>query len=501
MPPSSKSNRIYAAQKADEAAREIIGEVVNILGSHQMWGDGECYSAGIPVSAGRSMLDAQKFRLNWYLLRRRELGKISRLLTERNWFVEPVTKMRHSIISYGFRFDTKEAREWAQADKENPYDFQAVHDDLLHEYLVSTNVVAIWKKNPEPNTLPYVWVPDVEDLEYRCDCGESSLVVSLKSRKLDAATAALLGERMADCVKRGKNFLLTKNDLEWDFEVLKSGKRDSQFTAPSITGILDDIDFIEAVKVGDWNGAWARREMLRITKKGSSPSSGANAGRAVNNAKPKELQAILKAMKSIKGKQELVTNWDQESDWLVFPKDHFHKEIVENALSRLLMWGGYPAALLLRTEAQVAGVSPALLMRERANTDAFRLRFKTMLMRIFNAPSFKKNFPSAPRLEPEWSDKHLYSPKELQEFMEKASSGFMSVPTVRQKFLGVDDDEESEKVRESHDRRKDFSPPWETRQGLLPMLFPDEFVGKGNAAGGGPGGAEPGAPGRPSDNI
>jgi len=28
---------------------------------------------------------------------------------------------------------------------------------------------------------------------------------------------------------------------------------------------LRDLDFIEAVRVGDWNGAWSRREILRHT--------------------------------------------------------------------------------------------------------------------------------------------------------------------------------------------------------------------------------------------
>ena len=77
------------------------------------------------------------------------------------------------------------------------------------------------------------------------------------------------------------------------FAILKEGRTGQPPPPPALTSILDDLDFIEAVRVGDWNGADSRREVIRHTKMGGGVSSGPNAGTARNNAKSAEVKAII----------------------------------------------------------------------------------------------------------------------------------------------------------------------------------------------------------------
>jgi len=84
------------------------------------------------------MIDAQKFRINWYGLCRRQLGKIARLVVERNWFARPVHQLNMALYGSGFTFADPKAAAWAAAGS---YPFRRIHDDILDEWLVSDAAV------------------------------------------------------------------------------------------------------------------------------------------------------------------------------------------------------------------------------------------------------------------------------------------------------------------------------------------------------------------------
>ena len=199
-----------------------------------------------------------------------------------------------------------------------------------------------------------------------------------------------LGDKLWDAMRRGVKFKIVKGDPEsgYDFAVMKSGKSTAPFP-PSMTGVMDDLDYIEAVRVGDWNGAWARREMIRHTKKGFGVSSGPNAGTTRNNAKYAELQSIVAAMKKIVGKQDLATNFDQLIEWVIFPKDHWTAEMIAEAKSRLFFWAGIFGVLLLKTDSQITGLSAFLMDRMRVEVEEFRHRFASFYQ------AFSARHPSA----------------------------------------------------------------------------------------------------------
>lgn len=441
------------------------------------------------------MIDLQKFRSNFYKQKPKELFMLSRLLGERNWFVRPVREINRAIYGAGFQFASQEAREWVKPKDSLPvYDFTGLHADLLAEYLTSDAVVALWRKRTPSGRFPVVEVPHLEHLEYTCVAGVRKLSVTLERvTGLKDSDRERYGDKLFTALKSGKKLELDDEDDEWAFEVFKSGKRNSPFGPPSVTAILDDLDFIEAIKVGDWNGAWARREILRLTKKGYSTSSGQNAGRTTNHAKTGELKAIQKAMKEIFGKADIVSNFDQDTAWLTFPPEFFKHEALVGPVSRMLHWAGFAGVLLMQTEAKITGISPALMKRLRDQVLEFRKGFGEFLARIFNSESFR-NGQDVPYLEPTWSQQALYLPKEFTEWLSyAATNGLMSPPTQRE-MLDLDDTRESERMAEAHKHRANYTPPFEPRQGLVTALFPDDF--KGTPAK--PGAEEPGDPGRPS---
>lgn len=467
------------SRRADEvtlnaSAMELLTRAVELLASGQQVTPDLFRSAGIPVSSGKTMLEAQKFRANWYGLPRKVLGPIARLASHRNWFAAPVHRLNLDYYGNGFAFDSQEARDWAAF-----YPFGRAHDDLLDEYLVSSAAVAFWRTDPDPGTLPVIEVPDCEAVEYEVIGGIPQITVQVARRaKLTEEHRAAMGAKMWTAVTTGKPLVIRQGKETEDgfaFAILKTGKTTQPLPPPALTSILDDLDFIEAVRVGDWNGAYARREIIRHTKKGAGVTSGPNAGTARGNAKYAEIKAIIKAMSRIVGKTDLATNYDQTVDWMTFPADFFNGEMMEGAHRRLIFWGGFAAGLLLKTDSQMSGLSALLYDRLRAQVESFRARFGVFLADIFNAPSFRVHFPDAPRLVPQWSVKHLYSAEALLKLGAFASTHAVLAPQSLRELFGADDARESKLMREAQSRREDFTPPYEPRQGLLPGLFPEDF--------------------------
>jgi hypothetical protein len=466
-----------ASSRKDAAAAErLLSRAIDMFAAEVPIPPSAITSAGIPISGGKTMMDAQKFRVNWYGLERKQLGRIARLVAARNWFAAPVHRLNKSLYGGGFQLKDPAARKWAAL---GTYPFKRIHDDILHEYLISGSALAFWRTDAGASELPMIEVPDMENVDYDVVAGAPRVWITIPSnKKLDPKLEIVLGKKMFEAIKTGKPLILTKGDdtSGYDFEILKDGKSTGLIEPPSITGILDDLDFIEAARVGDWNGAWARREIIRHTKKGFGVSSGPNAGSTRGNAKYGELQSILKAMKNILGKADVATNFDQEISWLTFPANEFFSAgMIEAALQRLVFWGGLAAILLLKTDSQITGLSAFLYDRLRGQVDGFRDDFGPFLGRVFNSESFKKNFPAAPDLSVAWSVKSLYTGAALNSYATFASTyGILSPPSIRELY-GIDDEEESLRMRSAHAEREDYTPPYEPRQGLLPSLFPADY--------------------------
>ena len=120
LPPAPDPKRVnLSAEKLVSQALDLLASegdttlYANPLynGSNQSSPD-TVRSAGIPFVRGKTMLDAQKFRVNWYGCERRTLGKITRLVCERNWFASSVLKINKGLYGSGFRFADPAAQAW-----------------------------------------------------------------------------------------------------------------------------------------------------------------------------------------------------------------------------------------------------------------------------------------------------------------------------------------------------------------------------------------------------
>jgi len=155
---------VAAAVRRDSAAAErLLSRAIDLFAAEVPIPPTAITSAGIPISGGKTMMDAQKFRVNWYALERKQLGRIARLVAARNWFAAPVHRLNKCLYGGGFQLKDAAARKWAA---EGTYPFKRIHDDILHEYLISGSALAFWRTDAGPSELPMIEVPDMENVDH-----------------------------------------------------------------------------------------------------------------------------------------------------------------------------------------------------------------------------------------------------------------------------------------------------------------------------------------------
>jgi hypothetical protein len=493
--PAPAAAGMSAAESARQALSELLPRAIELLGSAP-----GCYGpelsgemcVSLPLAGRQTLIGALRNRPNWYLVARKEIDKLARLVVERNWFARSIHEQRLNVYSHGFRFTTKEAREWAG---KGTYPFVRYQKDMIEEWLVSRNLVVWWKKNPESGKLPALNVPNNGDVEFEVigDVQQITLTFETK-RNLAPEMEAKLGKRLFEAIKKGKKLVIAEGDLEFDFRVMKSGKSAAPgFPVSPIVTIFDDLDFIEAIRVGDWTGAKARWELIRQTKKGYAVTSGPSSGTPRNNAKPAELKAIVKKMAEIMGKLDMATNFDHDISYVTLPQEFFHPDLLAEVKQRLLMFGGVFAVMLLKTDSQIVGLGEFLMQMLRNEVLSFREEFSKLLFSIYQAESFRSGVPDAPELIPLWSVKPLYSAKALNELITTQATYGLAAPQTLRELLDIDNDAESARMLESHEEPKQFTPPFEPRQGISAGFVVPEPAGGNQTQQ-----ALPGEPGRPA---
>jgi|GEM_PF-3541877 len=494
-----------ATRRANDEA-EFISSEAALMASAPFTNSDGCCSAALPrTGRGRSMVEAQSYRVNFYGLPVDELCRFARVQARRNWFARPVIKKNMEIFGDGFRVVGEGVDEWLHNERTGlpRYPFRRVHDDALREWLTTSNIVAFWKKRkPGQPSLPYVEILSTENCRVETVGGVKVLKVFYNHRRqsVGKTLAGSLGPRLTACLRHGKTLEIVQGtDADFDFAALSDDKDNCGLSVPSITTVQDDLEFIEAVRAGDWTGAWRRRVTIMHVKKGYGIQSGTNAGAVRTHAKRKQLKAISDWLKNLKGHGNAATNFDQEFEHVVFPKDFFGSDIVAGALNRLMIWGGFAAVLLLKSESQISGVSPYLMLQLRADAINFRERFADFLKRIFNSPSFRgdqdEGEGSIPVFEFQWSNRLLYTFEELVKQGEALRKGGASMRTLRER-TGLDHEEESKRTKAEASDPGSVIPVFEFQQGLSSAFYTTIYPGKtGSPA------SEPGSPGRPTDQT
>jgi hypothetical protein len=477
---------------------ELDAEKMILAGFPVNHASGYYRSAGIRMPGYGILGGLQKFRGNFDLLSLRKKFQLSRWLFENNWFVGPVVSLKTGVVVDGFRFAGRSAREWVKVDEstrvQSPqasYDWSAVARDVVNELLLCDNVVALWRKGEE---FPFVEVLDCESVEHASCGGKESITLSFKAfkgseerlGKIISLYASQWGSDFCDLIRNGgTREIVQGDDPEFEFLSLTRGKRGDAFKPPSLLSIADDLDFIEMIKVGDWNGAFARQKIVRTMKKGTevrtSDPSAIKAGKATAG----EITAMKKRLDMLDGVSNLASSHDVALAWETFAPEFFGSEgsLTASPRQRIMGWGGWAALLIMQGFTQFRGGSGDISGILRIEVSGIRAEVVPFISKIFNHPDF--GLPSsAPYLAVEFSDSLLYTTEELMAMARTLSgTGLASFETVREKYLGLDSASEGALLKDSHDDRLSFTPPFEGRQGLLQLDGADPYPSRGGEGG------------------
>lgn len=467
--PWAKAGRLASAEHDGAASFVTMLASMNNLGAT---------TAGVPTAGSTTLRGLQRFRQRWSEMKLKEQFATCRWLAKYNWFIRAVLGYRVGVFGAGFTF-ADEGGAWSgldlasdeQFEEQHFYPWRAVVDDVFHEYVTSSNCVAMWRRGGE-QAWPHITVLDCETVDYKVVGNVERIKITFKADKDLAGDKAneklwrkALGDEMFEARVRGKDIAILKNEhKDWNFEALVDGKRSGSFVPPAMISVVDDLDFIELIKVGDWNAAWKRKDVIRHIRQGYEIKSGQMAGQSIQHAKKPAMKDLGQNVAKIEGAADLSTNFDVELGYHLMESDFFGREgqLTYGSRSRLVHWGGFAAMLLMEgfTSIRERGDITAIARNEIV---AARQRIAPFLVRIFNHEDFGAETP----LRPRFSEASLYSVTELIERVRFASTQALASPQTAREELGYSEARESERMLRSHEEPMAYTPPFESRQGLL----------------------------------
>jgi hypothetical protein len=439
---------------------------------------------------GISLIDRQKFRNNWSRQPIRRQISAVRHYASYNWFLNPVLGLRAASHGAGFRV-VGEAPD---------YDVESLVEDIVEEDLVSSNCVCLWRKGVDR---PTITVLDAERVEYSAIGGVEKILLQCSADRMMAADRdnegiyrAELGDRMHDACCRGTCVKIVRGyDSDWNFAYMGRGKRRGAFATPALIGLLDSLDYLELMGVGDWNLAMKRKDLMLLIKKGFKVTSGGNAVvNSVNITKP-DVQTLGDGFSKLNGISTVPMNHDVDLSYLTVDPANFKPEMLKSATDKIMLYGGIEAVVLLGEFSQQNGAAPSLMRNARTEAFARRGRIERLLRTIGREPEFSGVFKDVEKTVFTWSVKSLYSIEELNQLSNGMAPGLGS-PKTRRDLYDLDDAQESERMLAAHAGRRAYTPAFEAGQGMVPLVFPGEFGSQSAAPSG-----EPGEPGRPANDA
>lgn len=432
-----------------------------------------------------------RLRINWEDKDERERFEMVREAANFNWYARLVLGMREAFFGHGFRWggDEKAKRRRKKLMSKPAFaqwPWERFISDLWSEFCQMENVVLLWKRNvPEgenASELPPINVLRCEQVKYQPALSFERILVKFdKDTKLPPEADEVLGAKVADAIRTGTEWDSAK-DPAYDFAVLTSGKRGHGFRPPALLSVVDDLEFLEMIKVGDFNASKMRKDIIRHTKRGYAITSGPAAGTNLQHLTAPQKKLILENYKQkVRGDSNVVTNFDVAIDYVLMDPGFFGDDVTKSVMRRLAAWGGFAAVMLRDGFSQVQGVSPYATQALRAEAGRARGLVRALVEDVFSRRSFlgMHHDDAAGALIPAWSQHVLYSSEELIKLATFLHiSGTAAPQWIREELFDLDSDEQSALMKLAHKDRKGVSPPWESRQNLLPAIFQDELMPK-----------------------
>lgn len=425
------------------------------------------------------------------------MRKCRQLVDERqNDFCDFFVRIKRQFFNAGFEIYTSTKKEKTKKfqEKAASYPFAALARDVWNEWLTCSNVVAFWRtadKVPAEQLidgLPLVTILNCEDVDYRNEFGVERVKIKLTPRKLSAKENKELGPRYAKALEEGGWLELDREEGE-NWRVLTTAKLGNGFGMPRFKAVFDDLSARELLKIGDWNGAWARKKLMRQMKKGHEIKDGPLAGMPEHFYTAKFGKALFKALQGQTGFIEMLTNFDMIFEYVFLNPDFFDPKIYKSIEERLYRWGG--AAFLMLRE---GNPNPNLTKVFQAEGLSEREIIGPFIEGILNDPTFIGKTPRGMEtLRVRWDEWIFFNQAELRQMITFGLQNGILPPQLAQRALRIDTEEHLELMQEAIDKRELWTPAFEAKQGMA--------AGEAGLAGGGNNGGDAGATGgRPASS-
>ena len=427
-------------------------------------GAGIGYGVNAYSSRGRpAMIQLQKYRNNYSVMDRRDVASTARALADSNWFLRGVLPLRHGSQTDGFTVCTADG----SAMPADAYDFHRLMGDVFWEDLRTSNAVALWRKGVQN---PSVSILKGEQVEFHSFGGVQVLRFQVSNgfsrsgmtQQVRDAIVQSLGTKMGNAHISGGRVEIVKSldgvggDEEWDFAIMPGGESQS-LIRPEIESIMDPLDFLELMTIGDWNLGWARKDVVRLIKKGYKGSGTSGSLNGVDIS-PGQIKSLGDGWSKLNGYANIPANHDVDPSYLTLAPENFDPKQVESAIDKLKMYGGIESAVLLGGFSQQNGAAPTLMRHARVSAWARRARVARFLKEIFSADEFAGVLQQAGgELKCKWSDRTLYSVEELLSMVTKTADGVASTRT-RRELLDLDHTRESDRTLAEHAKPEAVTP-------------------------------------------
>lgn len=386
-----------------------------------------------------------------------------------NDFCDFVIRTKLQFFNAGFEIwtPTNKKKTDTFAERSSNYPFADLSRDVWKEWLVASNVVAFWRdrsKLPDDQLIdgmPRVTILNAEDVEYHNEFGVESVKIFLKARKLTAKEKEALGPRYATALENGQALELSKEQGE-NWKVLTTAKLGNGFSTPRLRAIFDDLAARDLLKIGDWNGAWARKHLIRHGKKGHLIKDGPLAGMPEYFYKDKYGKGLVKELQKASGFLDLVSNFDLLFEFVYLNPDFFDPKVYKGIDDRLTKWAG--ACLLMLRD---GNPNPNLSKVFQAEGLAEREIIGRFLESILNDTTFMAKTPRGmDPLQVRWDEWIFFNQDELRQMITFGIQNGVMSPQSVQRAMRLDTDEQKEFMTDALKNRDLWTPVFEAKQGM-----------------------------------
>lgn len=381
---------------------------------------------------------------------RRGLIRVARSLEEDHHFYQPVMGIRKRYHGAGFEVQDSggeqrktETRKWARLAR-----------DVWAEFLLSDSVTVIWLDGGTPAVM------QGEDVDFENKFGQEKVTIRMERQKVSKTLRKAIGDSFANALEKdGKIVIENGRSGLLNCRVLTTAKDGSGFPMPSVKAAMMDLAIIELLKIGEWNGAFARRNLIRQAKKGHEIKNGNLAGQPMHFYKTAFGKQLLKFLSEKIGYSEFVGNFDLEFDYVFLPADFFDAKIYDAVHRRLMTWAG-GAGLVAEAVDKTD---------DRFTNGLDMLRHEVLEPRRMVAAFLEEILSKCGVREAEvaFSNSIFFTVNQLQAYVSQAATnGHMSPQTARE-WLGLDTAREANRMKAARKDPDGYMPPFEAKQGLV----------------------------------